>query len=169
MSVNPNNSRPEGARRLGFQWEFMDQIQYVCYTSSYMNIMRTMLNVTNWDKRIYQMGRSWLAQQTHSCEATVSTYVQDFVRDGLLTETISHDEVHFQKHRQNYVFNIPKQPILDCRLWLPHINNAHHSPGRAAKFAFKESNQAVVDIIQLGDLPEVTDPWEDFQSPDSPF
>jgi len=169
VSVNPNNSRPEGAKRLGFQWEYMDQIQYVCYTSSYMNIMRAMLNVTNWDKRIYQMGRSWLAQQTHIHENTVSTYVQGFVRDGLLTETISRDEVHFQKHRQNYVFNLPKKPILDCRLWLPHAKNEHHDSERAAKFAFKERDQADMDIIQLGDAPEVTDPWEDFQSPDSPF
>ena len=170
MSVNPNNSRPEGAKRLGFQWEFMDQILYVCYTPSYMNIMRAMLNVTNWNLRIYQMGRKHLSQQTHLSEATVSTCIQDFVQDGLLSETISRTEVQFMKHRQNYRFNIPSEVILDCRNWFPHAKSEHHSDYWAEKFCYKpDSNLPPKEIIRLGVLPEVTDPWEDFQSPDSPF
>jgi hypothetical protein len=167
--MHPNDSRPVDAKRLGLTWEFMDRIAHVCYFPTGMHVMRTMLGVTNWDKRIYQMGRDWLVSQTHLNEGTISTYVQYFVRDGLLTETISKKEVQFEKHRQNYKFNIPDKPILDCRLWLPHAHNKHHNEKLAETFALMSDKSPLGGVIQLGKIPEVTDPWAIEQSYFSPF
>jgi hypothetical protein len=163
MNSNPNNSRPEDAKRLGFTWEFMDRIRFVCYTPGSMNVMRTMLGVTNWDKRLYQMGRAWLASQTHLKDTTVSTLIQEFVRDGLLTELISENEVHFEKHRQNYRFNLPPQPILDCRNWYPHAKNKHHDLERAVKFSFK------LEAGKLEAFPDETNDWSSDTTGWSPF
>lgn len=169
MSVHPNESRPEGTEYKNFSLEFMWRIKHVCYTPGLISVLREMTVVTTWRDRYFSRGRDYLVQQTHLEEGSVSTFIQVAHRDGLLKELISRGEVLGEKHRQNYAFLLPKESILDCRNWFPHAASKEHSPVRAEKFAYKYPQNAPGEIIQLGDVPEVTDPWEGFQPTSSPF
>ena len=169
MSLHPNESRPAGTEYENFSLEFMWRIKHVCYTPGQMSVLREMTVITTWKNRYFSRGRDYLVQQTHLEKGSVSTFIQVAVRDGLLKELINRGEVFSEKHRQNYAFLLPEKVILDCRNWFPHAASKEHSSKRAEQFAYKYPQRPAGEIIQLGDAPEVTDPWEDFQSPDGRF
>ncbi len=169
MNHNPNETRPELTTYKNFSLELGYRLQHVCYQPTAFHILKEMALQTNWQNRFYQRGRDFLVMQTHFDGGTISGYVQDYVRDGILTELIPKSEVINQKHRQNFRFNLPNSIILNCSEWFPHASNGHHNFKRAEKWKYREKPVDIKHSIGLAPPPAWTPYWEDDDPVNIPF